>query len=286
MSKNKLDCPIVRDLLALYHDKVVSAETSSAVEEHIAQCSECAAELDKLRHELPAAADHIDTGKSFQKFAESRKKKHRLLYLLFFGIGASVVLTLILVILFCFFLTRYLIGYSPNAFPEPRLICHYRFEDCPYGNETAHRSEEDHALFLYMPEPAGSRNMDIERNDGDVNIVYKHAVVDPEEYGEGLRYRILVVPVDDSCTTLSVNGKKVYDIGEPDTELPGYVEAYHELQSRAVGMWDEEYIGEDSDRELPCDYFCYYPDGDDDGRYIKWDLDGNIVEKTLENTIE
>lgn len=37
----KLPCPIVRDLLPLYHDNVCAPETSAAVEEHLAGCEPC-----------------------------------------------------------------------------------------------------------------------------------------------------------------------------------------------------------------------------------------------------
>ena len=43
------ECNIIRDILPLYADKMVSADTASFVEEHLAGCAECRAELEKLK---------------------------------------------------------------------------------------------------------------------------------------------------------------------------------------------------------------------------------------------
>lgn len=43
------ECNIIRDILPLYADKMVSADTASFVEEHLAGCAECHAELEKLK---------------------------------------------------------------------------------------------------------------------------------------------------------------------------------------------------------------------------------------------
>ena len=41
MNNNRLDCAIVRDLLSLYHDQVVSDTTKAAVESHLEGCESC-----------------------------------------------------------------------------------------------------------------------------------------------------------------------------------------------------------------------------------------------------
>lgn len=52
----KQPCGIIRDLLPLYHDGVCSAESRAAVEEHLAECSECAEYDRKLSEALPDLA--------------------------------------------------------------------------------------------------------------------------------------------------------------------------------------------------------------------------------------
>lgn len=48
----KLSCDVILDLLPLYYDKVCSKESSSLIEEHLAECPECVDELQKLKMNL------------------------------------------------------------------------------------------------------------------------------------------------------------------------------------------------------------------------------------------
>lgn len=48
-----LTCPVVRDLLPLYVDNLVSPETAQAVERHLEGCPACAALRDDLKDPLP-----------------------------------------------------------------------------------------------------------------------------------------------------------------------------------------------------------------------------------------
>ena len=44
------DCEVIRDLLPLYADDVCSGTSRKLIEEHLPECPECAAELEKLRN--------------------------------------------------------------------------------------------------------------------------------------------------------------------------------------------------------------------------------------------
>jgi len=44
----KIDCCAVRDLLPLYVEDIVSAETAALVKEHLSECAECRKELEQL----------------------------------------------------------------------------------------------------------------------------------------------------------------------------------------------------------------------------------------------
>ncbi|WP_055668828.1 DUF3955 domain-containing protein [Desnuesiella massiliensis] len=48
----RLSCEVIRDLLPLYYDKVCSKESSSLIEEHLANCPQCLDELQKLKMNL------------------------------------------------------------------------------------------------------------------------------------------------------------------------------------------------------------------------------------------
>ena len=45
----KTECSIVRDLLPLYAEDIVNPETAQYVKSHLAECSECQAELESLK---------------------------------------------------------------------------------------------------------------------------------------------------------------------------------------------------------------------------------------------
>lgn len=53
----KLDCHIVRDLLPLYAENMVSAETAALVKAHLDECCECRKELEEISAEDFAAAE-------------------------------------------------------------------------------------------------------------------------------------------------------------------------------------------------------------------------------------
>ena len=45
----KNECNIIRDILPLYVENMVSADTSAFVEEHLEKCAECRAELEDMK---------------------------------------------------------------------------------------------------------------------------------------------------------------------------------------------------------------------------------------------
>ena len=79
---NKLDCPIVRDLLPLYIDQVVSPETAQAVEDHLEGCPDCRREYESLTADLPVLAEEMDTSRQFGNMMKKVKKKETLRILL------------------------------------------------------------------------------------------------------------------------------------------------------------------------------------------------------------
>lgn len=50
----KIKCEIIRDLLPLYYDDVCSEESHKLVEEHLASCPKCRAELIEMEEEIIA----------------------------------------------------------------------------------------------------------------------------------------------------------------------------------------------------------------------------------------
>ncbi|MEO3945993.1 zf-HC2 domain-containing protein [Gorillibacterium sp. CAU 1737] len=48
-----VSCEIIKDLLPLYHDGVCSSDSRKLVEEHLASCESCRAELEAMDRQLP-----------------------------------------------------------------------------------------------------------------------------------------------------------------------------------------------------------------------------------------
>ena len=72
---SKLTCPIVRDLLPLYIDQVVSPETAQAVEDHLADCPDCQGEYESLQADLPVLTEEMDTSRQFGDMMKKTKRK-------------------------------------------------------------------------------------------------------------------------------------------------------------------------------------------------------------------
>ena len=64
------ECNIIRDILPLYADKMVSADTASFVEENLTGCAECRAELEKLK-----VADVIEAAVSDTENDDEKRRK-------------------------------------------------------------------------------------------------------------------------------------------------------------------------------------------------------------------
>lgn len=71
-NKVKKECNIVKDLLPLYTENMVSKETAQYIEEHLHDCTECQAELAELKEEgklskIEAVATTSENNKPFKK---------------------------------------------------------------------------------------------------------------------------------------------------------------------------------------------------------------------------
>jgi len=72
----KISCEIIKDLLPLYHDGVCSNDSITAVEEHIAYCDSCKAELQAMDEELPfsSAERNLNEAEAVKKLSRRWKK--------------------------------------------------------------------------------------------------------------------------------------------------------------------------------------------------------------------
>ena len=96
------ECNIIRDILPLYADKMVSADTASFVEEHLIGCAECRAELEKLKVadaiEAAVSDTENDDEKRLKAFAGKINRKRHIVIsafaavlLIIFLLGGSLI---------------------------------------------------------------------------------------------------------------------------------------------------------------------------------------------------
>ena len=84
----RLPCEVVRDLLPLYTEDMISPESRRLTEEHLAECGKCRAVLDEMGVKTPDVQFRMDTAQEFAKY--EKKKKHKLAWLVA-GITAAAV---------------------------------------------------------------------------------------------------------------------------------------------------------------------------------------------------
>lgn len=255
---NKLSCGIVRDLLPLYHDDIVSDETKAAVADHLADCGECSAELEKLGAELPEIKES-----SAARFI-SMMKRNKLMLILKYCICYTLVLLAIYGVI-RFASNKPVIKLDPEDIEIVRLY-HYKNDDCelPF---CPHAMGSDDSLFIYCKVPTKtdinySMRETIEGGNKDISF-YKRALDLSKIGGKKEFDQLYIVHLDDGITSVSVNGKVVWQEGDPEPELPPYVEAYHQF----------EYGGQDASWYTESDSFTF----ECDGKRTVWDLDGNVI---------
>ena len=55
----KLDCCVVRDLLPLYVENILSSETAALVREHLEECENCRAEMNEFSTDDPVCVENL-----------------------------------------------------------------------------------------------------------------------------------------------------------------------------------------------------------------------------------
>ena len=75
----KISCEIIKDLLPLYHDGVCCNDSKTMVEEHLAHCDSCKAELQAMDEELPLnnAEQNLNEAEAVKKLSRRWKKGMR-----------------------------------------------------------------------------------------------------------------------------------------------------------------------------------------------------------------
>lgn len=78
----KNECNIIRDILPLYVEDMVSADTSAFVEEHLEKCAECRAELEDMKKSNGLEKNNVSVEDEFMPLKAFKKKWYRQLNLI------------------------------------------------------------------------------------------------------------------------------------------------------------------------------------------------------------
>lgn len=226
MSENErkettLKCEIVRDLLPLYHDGVVSEVTKLEVTKHLAECSECTAEYDLLSRELPQEKEKDRTpNKGFIKMLKRERTRRIITTSLISLASVAAVLGGL------YFLTSVPIRQIPADAIHVHKVYRYDFE------QTKNNKKHDTGYYLYMSADskymsggtmATTRNTD----DGGLELVIKCPLIVWDRTNDPDGTVLTEVQSWDCKNTdsyFAINGKKVWTAEEGnDGEVPGYV---------------------------------------------------------------
>ena len=71
-----ISCEIIKDLLPLYHDRVCSKESMTAIEEHLTACDGCKAELQGMQSNLHlgSVGDNMREAEAVMNLSKKWKK--------------------------------------------------------------------------------------------------------------------------------------------------------------------------------------------------------------------
>ncbi|MBR5792305.1 MAG: zf-HC2 domain-containing protein [Ruminiclostridium sp.] len=255
---SKLTCPIVRDLLPLYIDQVVSPETAQAVEDHLEGCPDCRGEYESLKADLPVLAEEMDTSRQFGDMMKKVKKKETLRILL-------------AVVLLAAAMSGYFWWLQSPVIDNTGVTV--------YGiYEVKDPAAEDIFVLLYTAPTY-------------INGISRSIYEDQQTGKKILQVDMLRTPTDKEIhayweTFDLVRGEAVDEVrlGDVviwtretnwDDPIPAYVHAF--LAPGAESAWSIELDGKENFTAYPAPFVMEFYS---DGREIVWDLDGNVLCET------
>lgn len=263
---NKLDCPIVRDLLPLYIDQVTGPETTQAVEDHLAACPVCRRERAALEGDLPAPPPQESaTAQQFGTMMRRLKRKEArraalsvLLVCAAVAAGLFVIFGLPLHVTDNEGATVHRVYAYENDQGEAQFFLVYErtlYEGGNYLDASVQQEDGQDILQLNMKREAFHRPDPYPAEKTEVVPVPAWADIDAVRLG------------NDVVWTREANG------GDP---VPDYVAAYEAFSAAdgSILTWTVELDGEDdpTDWLVPFIRAVYQ-----DGRQVVWDLDGHVL---------
>lgn len=248
---NNLQCEIVKDLLPLYHDDVVSTVTKNAVKDHLDTCKSCEEEYKALCEALPLDnKDQLASKTKYNKMTQKLKIKKILWGLMILGITLTVIGTI------AYFLL--MVPIVSAGQDNVNVLKAYKFDD----------EGQDKFLLIYsIPHytTPSSHKPEITYENGmaTIDINLKHTIINPYEkealeYPWGWNY---IFVLEQECSTIKLGDKIIWsEEKDGDTNIPEYVWEFDNEDVCSMGYADDYST-----------FNFHY----NDKRIVYWDLEGN-----------
>ena len=268
MSREKLDCDIVSDLLPLYHDGVVKKTTAEAIKEHLESCDACRQEYEALFSDLDLEVGEVHTKKRFSDMMKSFKRKRLIVS------AVAVVLICALILGGYNFATQacivnlpgdeitvhYAYRYKTDEGYKMFVIYSHAYNGSSFGDISVKETENERILQMNIKRPL------LYKMPKGVNVGDREDIWDYEfGYESGDNGSREYVDFD----KVEFAGKVIWTKEEnADDEIPEYVyehdkfsdDVENNIRSCSMNL-DEGTISI----------------GYGDGKYIKWKLDGTLI---------
>jgi len=260
---SSLPCEVVRDLLPLYHDEVVSDVTAREVQQHLDGCEGCRQEYALLGENLPKIDEESKGSKQrFDQFKKKIKKKKNLEKMMVCVAAMALVIGFILL---------------QNQLPiVPISLKHLKMERVYVIDREA---GEKGVLICYQQDKYNCPTM--------ITTEYKQSESGPVtniKFGRTLLYQrgnkvegMTDFTIRGDTTKITVNGSLIWSEEENgDDPVPEYVYEYF----KAMNADAPEIDGWSTDAEGFLEF--YYADG----TVRRWSLDGDVIEYREEDREE
>lgn len=237
----QLSCEVVRDLLPLYHDKVVSKATETAIENHLDICDECLKEYNKISAELPepkSAKFKADVGKVLKRIKTKA------------FIRGVLITCLTVVIIFGGYFSLFKLKISKLS---------------PEEIKVEHAYKTDDGIFLIYSLPRfGGVDISFKEEGNSLEFVFKEAIfntADDKTVASYIDYE------KENCDSFKINGKSI----ELETEnVPEFVTEHLSFTANPFDS-GKQIIEECYDGDSTI-HFHY-----NDGTQKIWKLDGTLI---------
>ncbi len=282
----RLDCAIVCDLLALYHDGVVSDTTAAAVGEHLINCKECRTEYDALCAQLPEKNEISTKGRFISMMKKKRMKQ--------------CMMTVLTAVVACLVLAGSYYFLTTVPFVE--------VEDVKVHRIYRYEGDKDEKFFvLWSSKCTGGTRMetDIVEENGKITHVFsiKRPIIYQQAADRDVRCSAYSATsriidgktVESDCDVLNFCGAVVWSkTANSEDIIPGYVYAFEEYENANMdefGNSDEMFWHLSVDAENIDSNENYVGVQYPDRRIVRWNLHGEVIydseesEKPAEETV-